>query len=68
MATPIGGKVGESFETVGDAVVDLLLVGVRFVVRFADTLGDYLGIALAMAGIFAIRALHPGSVFQKVAA
>lgn len=68
MAAPIGGEIGESFETMRDAMVDLLLVGVCFVIRFADTFGDHLGIALAMAGIFAVGTLHPGSVLQKVTA
>ena len=48
-------------------MVDLFLLGVCFVVRFADTLGDYLRVALAMAGILAVGTLHPSSILQKVA-
>lgn len=51
----------------GDAVIDLLLVGIGLVVRLADTFGDDLGIALAVAGIFAVGTLHAGSILQKVA-
>lgn len=40
MTTPIGRDIGESLEAMRDTVVDLLLVGVRFVVGLADTLGD----------------------------
>lgn len=49
-------------------MVDFLFVGVGFVVCFADTLGDHLGITLAMASVFAVGTLHPSSVLQKVAA
>ena len=42
MAAPIGRKVGKSFEAMRNTVVDLLLVGVGFVVGLADTLGDNL--------------------------
>ena len=65
MATPVGRDVGEALETVGNAVVDLLLVGVGLVVRLADTLGHDLGVALAMASVFAIRTLHARGVLEE---
>lgn len=68
MTTPVGRDVGESFETVRDTVVDLLLVGIGLVVGLANTLGDDLGIALAVACILAIGTLHAGRIFQEVAA
>lgn len=49
-------------------MIDLLLVWVRLVIRFADTLGDDFGIALAMASIFAVGTLHSRSIFQKITA
>ena len=68
MATPVGRNVGKSFETMRDTVVDLLLVGIGLVVGLADTLGDDLGIALAMTGVLAIGTLHAGCILQKIAA
>lgn len=65
MATPVGRDVGEALETVGNAVVDLFLVGVGLVVRFADTLGHDLGVALAMASVFTIRTLHARGVLEE---
>ena len=50
-----------------DAMVDLFFLGICFIVCFADALGDHLGVALAMAGIFAIGTLHSSGVLQKVA-
>lgn len=66
MAAPVSGEIGEALETVRNAVVDLLLVGVGLVVGFADTFGDYLGVAFAVAGIFAVRTLHARSVLQEL--
>jgi hypothetical protein len=48
-------------------MVDFLLVGIRLVVRFADTFRDHFRIALSMACIFAIGALHAGGVLEEVA-
>ena len=67
MAAPIGREVGKSIETMRDAMVDLFLLWVGLVVCFADTLGDHLGIAFAMASVFAVGALHSSGVFQEVA-
>lgn len=68
VAAPVGGDVGEALETVRNAVVDLLLVGVGLVVRLADTLGDDLLVALAVAGILAVRTLHARSVLEELSA
>lgn len=67
MTTPIGRDIGESLEAMRDTVVDLLLVGVRFVVGLADTLGDDLWITLSVTGIFTVGTLHAGSIFQEIA-
>lgn len=50
----------------GDPVVDLLLIGVGFIVGLADTLGDNLGVTFSMASILAIRALHTRSVLEEI--
>jgi hypothetical protein len=47
-------------------VVKLLLFRICFRIRLAYTLGNNLLIAFSMAGIFAIRTLHSGSVFQEI--
>jgi flagellar basal body P-ring protein FlgI len=66
MATPIGRKVREAFETMGNAVVDLLLVGIGLVVGLADTLGDDLGVTFTVASILAVRTLHTCGVLEEV--
>lgn len=68
MTTPIGRDIGETLETMRNTMVDLLLVRIGFVVCLADTLGDDLGIALAVAGILAISTLHAGRILQEIAA
>jgi hypothetical protein len=65
VATPVRGDVGKPFETVGNAVIDLLLVRIGLVVGFADTLGNNLGVTLAVAGVLAIRTLHAGSILEE---
>lgn len=50
----------------GNPVVDLLLVGIGLIVCLADTLGDNLGIAFAMASILAVRALHTCGVLEEI--
>lgn len=68
MATPVGRDISESFKAMWNAVVDFLLVGIGLVVGLADTLGDDLGVTLAMASILAVGTLHTRCVFQEVAA
>lgn len=65
MATPIGGKVGKPFEAMRNAVVDLLFVGVGFVVGLADTLGDNLRVALFVTCVLAVGTLHTRSILEK---
>lgn len=49
-------------------MVDFLLVGVRFIVGLADTLGNDLRITLLVASVFAVCALHAGRIFEEIAA
>ena len=65
VATPVGGDVGEAFETMGNAVVDFLFVRIGLVVGLADTLGDDLGIALFVASVLAIRTLHACGILEE---
>lgn len=58
MATPIGSDVGEIVETMGNAVIDLLFVGIRFVVGFADTFGNHFGVTFGVTRVLAICTLH----------
>ena len=68
MTAPVGTDIGEVVEPMRDAVVDLFLVRIRFVVCFADTLGNHFRITFGMASILAVRTLHSCRVFEKVAA
>lgn len=52
----------------GNAVIEFLFVWIRLGIRFANTFGNHLWIALLMASVFAIFALHASRVFQEVAA
>jgi phosphatidylglycerophosphatase A len=65
VATPVGGDVGKPFETMGNAVVDLFLVRVGFVVGLADTLCDDLGVTLAVTGVLAVRTLHACGILEE---
>lgn len=47
-------------------MVDLLLLGVGLGIRLADTFGNNAGVALRVAGIFAVLALHTGRVLEEV--
>ena len=68
MAAPVGREVGEGLETVGNPVVDLLLVGVGLGVGLGNTLGDDARVALGMAEVLAILALHAGRVLEEISA
>lgn len=49
-------------------MVDLLFVGICFGIAFADALGHHASIALGVAGVLAVIALHAGRVFEKISA
>lgn len=68
MAAPVGRKVGKPFEAMRNTVVDLLLVGIGFVVGLADTFGDNLRVALLVACILAVGTLHTRSILEKFSA
>lgn len=65
MAAPVRGNVGETFEAVGDAVVDFLFIRIGLIIGFADTLGNNLRVTLAVAGVFTIRTLHSGGILEE---
>ena len=66
MTTPVGREVGETLEPMRNTMIDLLLVWIRLVVCFADTLGNDLRVTLAVTRILAVGALHAGSIFQEI--
>lgn len=68
MAAPVGRDVGEGREPVRDTMVDLLLVRISFRITLTDTLGNHAGIALGMASVLAVLALHSGRVLEEVSA
>ena len=49
-----------------NTVIQFLLIRVGFGIRLADALGDDLGVALSMASILAVLALHTRRVFEKI--
>ena len=48
-------------------MIELRFVRIGFCVGLRDTFCYHLGITLLMTSIFAIRALHPGCVLEKLA-
>ena len=48
------------------AMIYLLFIGVCFRVGFAYTLRDYFRIAFLVASIFAVFALHPSGILEKL--
>lgn len=66
MTAPVCANIREVLETMRDAMIDLLFVRIRFVIRLADAFRDDLRVALGVAGIFAVLALHAGRVFEQV--
>lgn len=66
MAAPVGGKIRESLESVGDSVVDLFFLGVGLCVRLADALGDNVSVTFRVACVLAVLALHAGRVLKEV--
>lgn len=68
MAAPICAHVREPFETMRYAVVEFFFVRVCLRIGFTDTLGNHFGIAFLMTSIFAIFALHPSRIFEKISA
>jgi hypothetical protein len=53
---------------VRNAVVDLLLVRVGFGIRFANALRNHTLVALGVACVFAVFALHAGRVLEEITA
>lgn len=68
VAAPIGTNIGELLEAMRNAMVDLLLVWIGFCIRLTYTLRNHTGIALGVASILAVLALHAGGVFEEVTA
>ena len=68
MTAPIGPHVGEILESVRYTMIEFLLIRIGFRIRFADTFGNDLGVALFVARVFAILALHTGGVLEELPA
>lgn len=67
MTTPVGPHIGEALESMGNSMIELLLLRNHIVVRFADALGDDLRITLLMTSVFTVRALHTRGIFEEFA-
>lgn len=68
MTAPIGSHIRERLEPVRNAMVDLFLVRIGFGVALTDALGNDALVALGVASVFAVLALHAGRVFEEIAA
>ena len=68
MAAPVGCHVRIRVEPVRDAVVDLLFVRIGLSVALADTFCDHAGIALGVASVLAVLALHACRVLEEIPA
>ena len=66
MAAPIRTHIREPFEPMMDAVVQLGLVGIGLGVGLGYTFRDYLAVALLVACVLAVSALHTSSIFEEV--
>lgn len=49
-------------------MVEFRLIRIGFGVRLCDALGDHFAIALFMACVLAVRALHSSRIFQEISA
>lgn len=49
-------------------MIDLLLIRISLRIGFTDALRNHAGVALRVAGVLAVLALHTGRVLQEVAA
>lgn len=67
MTTPICAHIRKLLETMGNAVIDLLLVGIGLRIRLTDTLGNNAGIALRVTSVLAIFALHTSRILEELA-
>jgi hypothetical protein len=66
MTAPVRSHDGGVLESVRNAVIEFRLVRICLGIGLRDTLGDNLGVALLMARVSAIRALHACGIFEKV--
>lgn len=68
MTAPVGAHIGEGFEAVRNAVVELGLVRIRFCVGLGDALGDHLLVAFLVARVLAVGTLHASRILEEIAA
>ena len=66
MAAPVGSKIREALEPVGNSVVDLLFLGVGLCVGLADALGYNISVTFRVASVLAVLALHARRVLEEV--
>ena len=67
MTAPICPDVAERLKAMRDPVINLLFIRIGFGVGLADTLGDDLWIAILVARVLAVRALHAWSILEQIA-
>lgn len=67
MAAPICTHIGKLLETMRNAMVDLLFIWVCLCIGLADTFCNHACIALRVASVFAVFALHTRRVLEEIA-
>lgn len=65
VTTPVGTHIGEVFETMWNAVVEFCLIRIGLSIGLGDALCDDFGVALLVAGVVAVGALHAGCVLEE---
>jgi hypothetical protein len=68
MAAPIGSRVEKVCPTMGNSVIDLGLVGIRFSIGLGNALRNDLRITFLVACELAVGTLHTGRILKEIAA
>jgi hypothetical protein len=68
MTAPVGANIRSTLEAMRNTMVDFLLLGVGFRIRFRYAFSDDLLVTFLMASVLAIRTLVSGGILQEVTA
>ena len=66
VTAPIGTHITKCFKAVRNSVVDLRFIGIVLCIGLGDAFRDHKWIALLMAKVMAVRALHASRVFEEL--
>lgn len=65
MTAPVSTHIGEVFETMWNTVVEFCLIRIGLGIGLSDALCDDFGVALLVASVVAVGALHASSVLEE---